>query len=285
MPVETTSIAPASPSVPACTIRPAVSASHGPQRVHLDGPRVELERLGDRIAELSAGIQAATYKLLVLIRLFDEGNGWSSCTSCAHWLSSRTGLAPGAARDHVRVARALGKPPKLSDAMRRGVVSYAKVRAVTRVARFETEQALLSVGLCGTAAHVEQIVRGWRRVDRAAEAAEDRRRHETRSLRTWVDDDGMVVVRGRLTPEVGAVLRRALVAACDQARCQIASGSDASVTAAQELEEAAEVLTPSFAQRQADAIGVVAECALAGGLDRGTPATGIRWWCTWTLTP
>ena len=102
--------------------------------------------------------------------------------------------------------------------MRRGVVSYSKVRAVTRVATFETEQALLNVGLCGTAAHAEQIVRGWRRVDRTAEAAEDRRRHETRSLRTWVDDDGMVVVRGRLTPEVGAVLRRALVAACDQAR-------------------------------------------------------------------
>ena len=62
--------------------------------------------------------------------------------------------------------------------MRRGVVSYSKVRAVTRVATPETEQALLDVALCGTAAHVEQIVRGWRRVDRTAEAAEDRRRRK-----------------------------------------------------------------------------------------------------------
>ena len=139
-------------------------------------------------------------------------------------MSWRTGLAPGAAREHVRVARALESLPKLSDAMRRGVVSYSKVRAVTRVATPETEQALLDVALCGTAAHVEQIVRGWRRVDRTAEAAEDRRRHETRSLRTWVDDDGMVVVRGRLTPEVGAVLRRALEAACDQARGKDVAG-------------------------------------------------------------
>ena len=200
---------------------------HGPRRVHPDGPRAELERLGDQIAELSARIQAATYELLVLIRQFDERNGWSSCASCAHWLSWRTGLAPGAAREHVRVARALGALPKLSDAMRRGVVSYSKVRAVTRVATPETEQALLDVALCGTAAHVEQIVRGWRRVDRTAEAAEDRRRHETRSLRTWVDDDGMVVVRGRLTPEVGALLRRALEAACDQARSNASSGPDA----------------------------------------------------------
>ena len=247
--------------------------------MHPDGPRAELERLGDRIAELSARIQAATYELLVLIRQFDERNGWSSCASCAHWLSWRTGLAPGAAREHVRVARALGALPKLSDAMRRGVVSYSKVRAVTRVATPETEQALLDVALCGTAAHVEQIVRGWRRVDRTAEAAEDRRRHETRSLRTWVDDDGMVVVRGRLTPEVGALLRRALEAACDQARSNassgpdarpdaVAHGSDASVDAA--TSATAGEVAPTFAQRQADAMGVIAESALASGLDRGT---------------
>ena len=257
-----------SPVAPAADSPPARAVRRGPFPVHPDGPRAELERLGNRIAELSARIQAATYELLVLIREFDERNGWSSCVSCAHWLSWRTGLAPGAAREHVRVARALANLPKLSDAMRRGVVSYSKVRAVTRVATPETEQTLLDVALAGTAAHVEQIVRGWRRVDRSAEQAEDRRRHETRSLRTWVDDDGMVVVRGRLTPEVGAVLRRALEAACDQARGQDVPGSDTNASAA--VNEPAEELASSFAQRQADALGVVAESALAGGLDRGT---------------
>ena len=279
MPVETISTPRALSSFPATSIRSTIAPPHGPRRVHLEGRRAELERLADRIAELSARIQAATYELLVLIREFDERTGWSGCTSCAHWLSWRTGLAPGAAREHVRVARALGNLPKLSDAMRRGIVSYSKVRAVTRVAAPETEQALLDVALCGTAAHVEQIVRGWRRVDRLAEQAEDQRRHETRSLRTWVDDDGMVVVRGRLTPEVGAVLRRALEAACDQARSNassgpdarpdaVAHGSDASVDAA--TSATAGELAPTFAQRQADAMGVIAESALAGGLDRGT---------------
>ena len=230
MPAEDAALTPAfyAPSfVPAPPIGSADSVSdHGwsdpPSSRH-----VELEQLGDRIAELSARIQAATYELLVLIREFDARTGWSGCTSCGQWLSWRTGLAPGAAREHVRVARALDNLPKLSDAMRRGTVSYSKVRAVTRVATPETEQALLDVALCGTAAHVEQIVRGWRRVDRTAEHAEDRRRYERRSLRTWVDDDGMVVVRGRLTPEVGAVLRRALEAACDQARIRPASGASA----------------------------------------------------------
>ena len=231
--------------------------------------RAELERLGERIAELSSRIQAATYDLLVLIREFDARSGWSGWTSCAHWLSWRTGLAPGPAREHVRVARALGNLPKLSDAMRRGAVSYSKVRAVTRVATPETEQALLDVAQCGTAAHVEQIVRGWRRVDRTAERTEEKLRQDRRSLRTWVDDDGMVVVQGRLTPEVGAALRRALEAACDQAR-SAAVGSGSADSEASDIALAEEELGPTFGQRQADAIGVIAECALAGGLDRGT---------------
>ena len=225
-----------------------------------------MEQLADRIAELSARIQAATYELLVLIRQFDQREGWSDFSSCAHWLSWRAGLAPGAAREHVRVARALADLPRLSDAMRRGVISYSKVRAVTRVATPETEQTLLDVALAGTAAHVEQVVRAWRRVDRTAEAADDRRRHASRVLHTWVDDDGMVVIRGRLTPEVGAVVRRALEAALDAER---RAGASREPGEPDPVDEAAGV-APSFGQRQADALGMVAECALAGGLDRGT---------------
>ena len=231
-----------------------------------DGPQAEVVALGDRIAELSARISAATWELLSLIHQLDERYGWAGYTSCAEWLGWRTGLAPGAAREHVRVARALADLPKLSDAMRRGKVSYSKMRAVTRVATPETEDDLLNVALSGTAAHVEKIVRAWRRVDRLAEQAEDRRRHETRSLRTWVDENGMVVIRGRLSPEVGAVVRRALEAACDQARGADATAADADG----ETAPSAEAEASSLAQRQADALGVIAECALSGGLDRGT---------------
>jgi hypothetical protein len=69
------------------------------------------------------------------------------------------------------------------------------------------------VGRAGTAAHVERIVRGWRRVDRNAEAREARRRHARRSPQAYQDKDGTVVIRGRLAPEVGALLLRALDAA------------------------------------------------------------------------
>ena len=112
----------------------------------------------------------------------------------------------GAAREHVRVARALGSLPLLAEALASGELSYSKVRELTRVAAPETEERLLAVGKAGTACHVERIVRGWRRVDRAAEAREDAHRHKARALHVYQDGDGMVRIRGWLTPEQGAVV-------------------------------------------------------------------------------
>jgi hypothetical protein len=148
-----------------------------------------LDRLGDEIAELSAHLEAATARLLALIREFDAREGWNTgFRSCAAWLSWRVGLDPGAARERVRVARALGTLPRLAEAFARGQISYAKVRAVTRVATPETEERL-AVARAGTAEHVERIVRGWRRVDRKAEVQETARRHATRALHVYSDDD------------------------------------------------------------------------------------------------
>ncbi len=113
--------------------------------------------------------------------------------------------------------------------------------------------SLLDFARCATAAHVERLVRAWRRVDRIAEAEDDRRRHASRHLDTWVDEDGMLVVRGRLSPEVGAVVQRALEAASDRLY--------------HDSEDKAEV---SVGQRRADALGLLAESALAADLDRGT---------------
>src|SRR6267142_2847116 len=99
------------------------------------GCTAELERLGDEIAELSAHLDAATARLLELIREFDARAGWNTgFRSCAEWLSWPVGLDRGAARERVRVARALAVLPRLAQALARGELSYAKVRALTRVA-------------------------------------------------------------------------------------------------------------------------------------------------------
>jgi hypothetical protein len=136
------------------------------------GSSAELDRLGDEIAELAAHLTAATARLLDLIREFDARGGWNNgFRSCAEWLSWRVGLDLGAARQKVRVARALGGLPLLARALARGELSYAKVRALTRVATPATEERLLVIGRAGTAEHVECIVRGWRQVDRKADSA------------------------------------------------------------------------------------------------------------------
>ena len=94
-----------------------------------------VEQLGEDIAALAARLHAATYELLVMLRRFDAASGWNNgFLSCAHWLHWRTGIDLGAAREKVRVARALPDLPRLSAAMQRGAISYAKVRAITRVA-------------------------------------------------------------------------------------------------------------------------------------------------------
>ena len=137
----------------------------------------ETDDLGEAIAELAARLHAATYELLVLLREFDERAGWNNgFLSCAHWLHWRTGIDLGAAREKVRVAKAWRRCRCVSAAMQRGAISYAKVRALTRVATPENEASLLDLALAGTAAHVERFVRAWRRVDRVRGRAQTRRR-------------------------------------------------------------------------------------------------------------
>jgi hypothetical protein len=175
------------------------------------------------------------------------------------------GIDMGAAREKVRVARALGTLPLLAQALARGEISYAKVRALTRVATPETEERLLGVGHSGTAAHVERIVRGWRRVDRQAEAREAAHQHASRALHVHHDEDGTVVVRGRLAPEVGALLLRALEAA----RETLYQKGRSKETANRPVDPSATV--PTMAQQQADALALLAETALHHELDPGAP--------------
>ena len=210
----------------------------------------DLDLLGDRIAELSARIQAATYELLCYLREFDCRHGWEGFRSCAHWLNWRTGLDLGAAREKLRVAAALADLNHLSAAMACGRLSYSIVRALTRVATPANEARLVAVACCATAAQVERLVRAWRQADQSEQPDAEQVRLARRSLSTRVDEDGMVMLRARLTPEVGAVVLRALEAALEKApaAAEDAAASDAA----------------SIGQRRADALGLVAESALAG---------------------
>jgi hypothetical protein len=210
----------------------------------------EVEELGDEIATLAAHVHAATERLLALIARFDRMGGWESggFRTCAEWLSFRTGIDLGTAREKVRTARALEGLPQTRSSMSRGELSFSQVRALTRVASSENEGELLELARGSTTAELERMVRGWKKLGRVEEEEEERRRHARRSFSVYPDDEGMYAVRGTLDPEVGAVLMRAVEAAMDALFCGKAKWDT------------------TARQRRADAVGLIAERALAAGL-------------------
>jgi Domain of unknown function (DUF222) len=173
---------------------------------------MDVDALGDAITTLCGHLDAAEYRLLELIRQFDEIAPWGlwELKSCAHWLNWRCGIALGAAREKVRVAHALPGLPRISEAFREGRLSYSKVRALTRIATAENEALLVQMGLAATAAQIEKIVRKQRLVERLKAADHAMSVYERRSLTYYWGEDGALVLNGRLTPEQGAILIAAL---------------------------------------------------------------------------
>ncbi len=170
-----------------------------------------LEDLEREICELGARIEAATCTWLMLLAEFDEREGWGvwGARSCAQWLSWRCSLAPGAARERVRVARRLKELPLVRAAFGAGELTYCKVRAITRVATAEIEEQLVELARHATGAQLEKLVRGYSGA-LAATVGHAQRAHERRYLRWSWDDDGSLLLQGRIPAEEGALLIAAI---------------------------------------------------------------------------
>jgi len=226
----------------------------------------DTETLGESIVTLSAHLHAGNHRLLVMVAEFDRRGGWKPAghRSCAHWLAFRTGISLGPARERVRAARALENLPLTSEAMSRGELSFSKVRALSRVADDlatpDEEETLVEFARQCTAAQLETMVRGWKKLCRKDEIDLERERHRSRFFSVSPDEDGMYLVRGRLDPEVGALLMRALEAAGD---ALFRSERDWAPEGAA-MGPAVREITPR--QRRADGMGLLVEQALRVGL-------------------
>ncbi len=174
--------------------------------------RVPLERLEAQICELAGHLAAATCRFLVLLADFDARRGWASWEmgSCAQWLSWKCQMSSGTAREHVRVARALRDLPVIRARFAAGRLSYAKVRALTRIAAPATEAGLAELAGPMTANQLERFARAHRRVTEADDAEARVRRR----LAWRLEEDGSLSGTFRLPPLAGAVLLKALRAAC-----------------------------------------------------------------------
>lgn len=238
--------------------------------------------LAAQITELSAHLNASNHRLLVLIAEFDRRGGWSDggvTPSCAHWLHWQCGIGLGAARERLRVAHALESLPRIRESMSRGELSYAKVRAVTRVADAGNEEVWLEVARNNTAHRVEKLVTQYREALEVAELTREARQQASRTVRCHWDRDGSLVIRARLPAETGALVLKALDCVVEEMppigslTPQIGEEMSPAEDAAVRPEGGDDVpagtsstpATPTWSMRRADALVVIAESFLAHG--------------------
>ena len=251
--------------------RSAVPAATGSlkQTKHAD-----LDRLESQITELWGHLNAATYRFLLLVAEFDRSEAYArhGLVSTAQWLNWQCGIGKVAARDKVRVARALESLPEISAAFASGEFSYSKVRAMTRVATAANESVLVGIGRHGTATHVENLVKKYRWTQGRDAGVLAHQQLLNRQVHSFYDETDTFVLHARLPREVGALVKKALEVAGDivrehseeEARARIqASHVERSRTEIEAGTWAINDKERSHAARRADALKLIVETFLA----------------------
>jgi hypothetical protein len=183
--------------------------------MRMEAAGLSFDQLEAELACLASHLYAGMCRWLELVAELDRRGELVGCT-CAQWLAWRCGLMPRTAREHVRIARRLSDLPRIRAAFGRGELSYAKVRALTRIAEPDSEEELIELAVELTAAQLDRAVRAYRRVTTDEAAA----LQDAAYLGWCWDDDGSLVFQGRLAPEDGAVFLEALEASRDALRNQ-----------------------------------------------------------------
>ncbi|HVV35279.1 MAG TPA: DUF222 domain-containing protein, partial [Acidimicrobiales bacterium] len=213
-----------------------------------------IAELEDELTQGAARMDAALCSWLLVVGEFDRRAGYErwECRSTAHFLNWRCGISLHTAREQVRVARRLEELPRLRAKFAEGVLSYSKVRAISRIATPETEQTLLEWAECATAAQIDRVVAGRRSLDK---------KNAPERYVTWsYEDDGSFVVRAKLTAEEGALV----VAALQSARKVLSDGvGEVESVPAGTSGESVPAGTPK--PGNADAFVAMAETTLAHG--------------------
>ncbi len=216
--------------------------------------------LESEICELAGHLAAAMCRFLVLVGEFDAREGWASwdMPSCAAWLSWKCQLAAGTAREQVRVARKLRTLPVIRGEFAAGRLSYAKVRALTRIAAPDSDASLAEMAGPMTGNQLERFARAHRTVTRAM----DEQARIQRRLTWRHEDDGSLSLSVRLPPEDGA----ALLAALRAATTDTATGPDPDPAGPEEAGAGVSAETPArpTSTGLADALVRIAEAYIAG---------------------
>ena len=196
----------------------------------------------DEVVRAGAHLSASQYRLVRLVRELEISGEWAidGSATCAHWIAHALDVEPCTARDWLRVGRALAELPSIDALFERGTLSYSKVRALTRVAKPETEVDLCELAERVSAGQLPCALATWLARRETPQETEARQR-EGRRYSWRVDVDGMIVGSYRLPPRDAAELHTSVDTLVATTR------PDASADA-----------WPSVAQQRADALTALA---------------------------
>ncbi len=184
-------------------------------------PTNTFERIASEIISLNGQMQDAEFRFIQLIRQLDALKPWKNeMPDCAHWLNLHCSMDLVTAREKVRIARSLDDLPRIEEAFRSGELSYSKVRAITRIAEWDTEAELIELARGTTAEHVSRLVRARRQADHLGAPGAALNAWKHRYLDCHTAADGSVVFEGRLPVELGAIFLQALERAGDWMRSE-----------------------------------------------------------------
>ena len=239
-----------------------------------------------RAAVIAAGVRwsAGQRRLVRLVGVLDRSKEWEldGASSCAIWVANAVDVEVCTAREWVRIGRSLVELDVIDNAFQQGLLSYSKVRALTRIATPETQVELCALAQRVPAARLAHALAAWLARNETSEET-DARHDEARAFTWRIDLDGMMVGSFRFSPAVGSEIVNPVEALVVQGR------------AARERDTApADALSrrsrrwPSIAQQRADGLlqlirsggaAVTTEIVMhvrgdGCSLDDGTPITG-----------
>src|SRR5690242_7257922 len=166
----------------------------------------------DRVERLAASAK------ILLARRVDEAGKWQreGLRSAAEQLALKAGTSVAAAKSMLETSKNVAKQPKTARAMRRGELSAAKAKLVSKAAKVapECEDGLLELAKKAPLAKVRKASLQAK----ASVGIDDThaRIQKERSLREYTDDEGAWVLHARGPLEAGQAFRDAITPIIDR---------------------------------------------------------------------
>lgn len=171
----------------------------------------QAQTLGRRMQQLAARQAELSHDFLSTLGEFDACGAvkhFRDIKSTAHYVAWACSMSAGTAREHVRVARALRRLPRVAELMSQGRLSYSKVRELTRITDTVDQDALCELALEMTASQLARTIAAYR----TAAGSRIQQLHKRR-LTTTSHPDGMTRITIVLPTEQAALITAAIEAA------------------------------------------------------------------------